>query len=148
MNVEDIKTAIIQKYNNTYFQEVEGDVFFFYGKDKMSPFATIVTKDNDYDHISKLDRAADLFRLNIGVGKNTFRELFEGVPSKPGFGGYVDSGLDFTVLDQIMPHPMYGSMYWMCVLNPSAKTYESLQKYLDEAYDKAKKRILNKEEET
>jgi hypothetical protein len=39
----------------------------------------------------------------------------------PGIGGYVNSGFDFTTLDTIMPHPMYGSA------NPGEETFSAVK---------------------
>jgi hypothetical protein len=37
-----------------------------------------------------------------------------------------------------MPHPVYGRMYWVCVLNPSEETFETkVRRLLAEAYDLA-----------
>ncbi len=48
------------------------------------------------------------------------------------------SDSDFTALDQVMPHPVYGRMYWVCVLNSSEETFETkVQQLLAEAYDLA-----------
>jgi hypothetical protein len=48
------------------------------------------------------------------------------------------SGYDFTALDQVMPHPIYGRMYWVCVLNPRDETFETkVQPLLVEAYELA-----------
>ena len=63
--------------------------------------------------------------------------MFGGIKSKPGIGGFMESGIDFTETNKIMPHPMYGNMYWICVLNPSEETFQALQPYLTEAYHKA-----------
>src|SRR5919199_4080447 len=59
-----------------------GDTFFFYDPQRnidptrRLPFATIVIKDYvDWDEASKLNRP-DVFRVNIGVGRDTFRALF------------------------------------------------------------------------
>jgi len=32
-----------------------------------------------------------------------------------------------TALDQLMPHPVYGRMFWVCVLNPSDVTFQKVQ---------------------
>src|SRR6476661_1026608 len=83
-----------------------GDTFFIYDPDRnleprqQFPFATIVTKDyGEFDRASNLDRAG-VFRLNVGVSKQKFQSLF---PAP-------DAGHDFTALDRIMPHPIYGKM--------------------------------------
>jgi len=119
-----------------------GDTFFSYDPgrdlppDRRFPFATIVTKDYaDFDCASNLNRPS-VFRLNIGVGKETYRSLF-GAPSSPsGTGDGGESDYDFTALDQLLPHPVYGRMYWVCVLNPSAATFQTVVRpLLAEAYD-------------
>jgi len=102
-------------------------------KDHRFPFATLVTSDED-DQFSDLNRPG-VFRLNVGVGKRTFQSLFG--PSK---------GHDFTALDQIMPHPVYGKMYWVCVLNPSDATFEAIKPLLAEAYEAAASKHLQQGE--
>jgi hypothetical protein len=112
-----------------------GDTFFIYDPDRtlegarQFPFATIVTKDyGDFDNASNLDRPG-VFRLNIGVGRETYDSLF-------------DDGADhdFTALDRLMPHPVYGRNHWVCVLNPGDATFETLRPLLQEAYDRAVRR--------
>jgi hypothetical protein len=109
-----------------------GDTFFSYDPDRKLtpdgrfPFATIVTKDyGDFDCASNLNRPG-VFRLNIGVSRVTFQSLF---------GGASDGIYDFAALDQIMPHPAYGKMFWVCVLNPSDGTFEKVKPLLAEAYE-------------
>jgi Family of unknown function (DUF6194) len=41
---------------------------------------------------------------------------------------------DFTALDVLMPHPVYGQNHWVCVLNPSNATFEDIKPLIDEAY--------------
>jgi hypothetical protein len=112
-----------------------GDTFFIYDPDrtlegaKRFPFATIVTKDyGDFDNASRLDRP-DVFRLNVGVGKETYASLFD-----------ASAEHDFTALDRLMPHPVYGRNHWVCVVNPSEATFETLKPLLQEAYDRAVER--------
>jgi hypothetical protein len=109
-----------------------GDTFFIYDPrrnlegSRRFPFATIVTKDyGDFDNASNLDRPG-VYRLNIGVSKDTYASLFED-GAEP----------DFTALDRLMPHPVYGRNYWISVLNPSDATLERLRPLLQEAYDRA-----------
>ena len=121
-----------------------GDSYFIYDPgqqlppDRQHPFATIVTTDA-HDSVSKLSRPA-IFRLNVGVGKDTFHALFGSRSQVPGAETGVDRGYDFSALDQIMPHPVYGKMFWICVLNPSAPTFETLRPLLAEAYGRAVER--------
>jgi hypothetical protein len=110
-----------------------GDTFFFADPERKFPFATIVTKDyGDFDSASNLDRP-DVFRLNIELSKDRFTSLF-------GAGG----DHDFAALDQLMPHPVYGRAHWVCVLNPSPSTLETLKPLLAEAYDRSAKRHQRK----
>ena len=112
-----------------------GDTFFIYDPHrnlegaKRFPFATIVTRDyGDFDNASNLNRQG-VFRLNIGVGKETYASL-------------VDDGAehDFTALDRLLPHPVYGRNHWVCVLNPSEATFETVKPLLREAYERAVER--------
>ncbi len=114
-----------------------GDTFFIYDPERnlppnrQQPFATIVTKDyGDFDNSSNLDRPG-VYRLNVGLSRETFQGLF----GEPGGGGH-----DFTTLDRVMPHPVYGRNHWVCALNPSEATFEGLKPLLAEAYDRAVKR--------
>jgi hypothetical protein len=128
-----------------------GDTFFIYDPNRnldsqrKFPFATIVTKDyGDFDRASNLNRLG-VFRLNIEVGKETYRSLFGRQPTPPGVSGMVNTGHDFTVLDQLLPHPVYAPQSWVCVLNPSDATFQKIRPLLAEAYDLAVSRYTRRE---
>jgi len=113
-----------------------GDSFSIYDPDRdlddarRFPFATIVTKDyGDFDNASNLDRQG-VFRLNIGVSKETFAKLFG-----------AKSEYDFTGLDRLIPHPVYGRNQWVSVLNTSNSTFESIKPLLKEAHAIAMGRV-------
>lgn len=130
------ETTIV-KYIMDTFAGVEtsenfGYTFFFYGSDRMLPFATMISADNEYDRVSNLDRPG-VFRLNIGVSKPTFQALF-------GTGKIDVSTYDFTALDRMMPHPDYAAQSWLCVLSPSDATFEKVRDLLAEAYELAVRR--------
>src|SRR3954470_14379016 len=97
--------------------------FFFYNPpgelppDHRFPFVTLVTTD-EHDQASDLNRPG-VFRLNIGVNKETYQAMFGPQPAFSKTGEVANTGHDFTALDQIMPHPIYAAMSWVCVLNPS-----------------------------
>jgi hypothetical protein len=114
-----------------------GDTFFYYDPErnidpsKRLPFATIVTKNyGEFDNLSKLDRA-DVFRLNISVSRDTFVTLFGHRPTEDPTSGY-----DFAAIDRLMPHPVYASQSWVCVLNPGNETFETVKPLLMVAYSK------------
>jgi hypothetical protein len=111
-----------------------GDTFFLYNPDRnlesrRFPFATIVTKDyGEFDNASNLDRPG-IYRLNISLGRASYVALF---------GEAVDH--DYTALDRLMPHPIYGAQHWVSVLNPSDETFETLKPLLAEAHSRAASR--------
>lgn len=109
-----------------------GYTFFFYDSERMLPFATLTASDNEYDRVSNLD-CPDVYRLNIGVGRQTFQALF-------GSDKVDVSGYDFTTLDNIMPHPEYAKQHFLCVLSPGAATWERVRALLAEAYEIAVQR--------
>ena len=41
---------------------------------------------------------------------------------------------DFTRQRVLMPHPVYGWMNWVCMLNPTETEFERLKGLIDEAY--------------
>ncbi len=112
--------------------EDQGDHYFFAGSTQPAnnrlPFATVMTADR-YDQYSRLDREG-VYRLNIGVSPPTYRARFgpEPFPTDAAEGGH-----DFAALDTIMPHPVYSSMFWLCVLNPGEATFAEVQPLLEEA---------------
>jgi len=57
-----------------------GYSFFFVGDDHRLPFVTIANSDNEYDNVSNLNREG-VFRVNIGVSKDTFQKLVGQVDS-------------------------------------------------------------------
>jgi hypothetical protein len=87
-----------------------------------------------FDNASQLNRP-HVFRLNIGVSRDTFRALFDPPP-----GAARDTSAnshDFAALDRLMPHPVYAPQSWVCVLNPGPETFEAVKPLLAEAYARA-----------
>jgi hypothetical protein len=136
MNEASIIQYIIDTFDGIETATVDGNTFLFYDPDRKFPLATLMTNDLN-DRASNLDRPS-VFRLNIGISKQTYRSLFGEQPPRSGTDDVVEGGYDFTALDQLMPHPVYGRQYWVCVLNPSAATFQAVvQPLLVEAYDLA-----------
>ncbi len=147
MTTAAMDEAVVVNYITTTFPDchtitANGNYFFLDDPASKLTFATLVTTD-EYDQASNLDRPA-VYRLNIGVGKDIFQSLFGPAPSAPDGAGYVNTGHDFTTLDQLMPHPVYGHMYWLCVLSPSAATFQTVQPYLAEAHRLAARRTAKR----
>jgi len=147
VNEAEISRYITETFDGVDVVADSGTSFFFYNPDSnvppdhRFPFVTLVTNDL-HDQFSNLNRPS-IFRLNISIGKQTFRSLF-GDPARSSgrdnaeINGENFSDYDFTALDQVMPHPVYGRMYWVCVLNPDDETFETkVRQLLAEAYDLA-----------
>lgn len=137
-NEATIIQYIADTFDNVHVVEADGNSFFFYGQmgdSNKFPFATLVTKD-DYEKVSDLNRPG-VFRLNVGISKESYLSLFGTPAPRPNADGIIASGYDYAALDQIMPHPVYGNMFWVGVLNPSPATFEKIQPLLAEAYDMA-----------
>jgi len=80
-----IDESFITSYITNTFENVEsavilGYMFFFYRDDQMHAFATIASNGNKYERVSKLDRPG-VYRLNIGISRETFRAMFGKVRS-------------------------------------------------------------------
>ena len=136
-NISLVNESSVVDYITKTFPGVEtttsfGYTLFFYRSDRKLPFATLASSDNDFDRISNLDRPG-VFRLNIGISKQTFQSLF-------GTAKVDVSSYDFTALDVIMPHPHYAQQYFICVLSPSQATFERIRPLLTEAHDRAVRR--------
>jgi hypothetical protein len=129
MNQQAVSHYIADTFDNVHVVATDTSHFFFYGpmtEANKFPFATLVTTD-EHDTASNLSRP-DVYRLNIGVSKATFQSLF---------GPQENTEPDFTALDRIMHHPVYGMMHWVCVLNPGEGTFEKAKELLSEAHETA-----------
>ncbi len=132
MDEAAIMAYLMATFDDVHVAEADGSYFFFDSEVKKFPFATLVTSDS-YDRFSNLGRLG-VFRLNLGISRRTFGELF---PANPDALGLEPPAPDYTALDELMPHPVYAGMYWVCVLNPSAVTFEKVRPLLAEAHAQA-----------
>ncbi len=106
--------------------------------DRRQPFMTLVLTDG-YDQVSNLSRPG-VFRLSLGVSRETYRSLFGPEPGWNREGGPVATGHDFAALDAITPQPFYAPLSWISVLSPGEATWERVKPWIDEAYGLAVKR--------
>jgi hypothetical protein len=143
MDAAAIRKYIVETFAHIQIANDGDNSFFFYGPDgkipeKTFPFATLVT-DDKYDKVSNMSRGG-VCRLNVGISKETFVSLLGQPPRPPGESGIIDTGHDFTAVDEIMPHPIYGHLMWICALNPADKSWKTVQSLLAEAYESAVKK--------
>ena len=123
---DEITDWITTTWPETVVAQALGATFFSLSDKHWPNFATIVTTD-EHDTGAPSNLARDgVFRLNIGVGKETFERLA---------GSITDP--DAAALDTIIPHPVYAKQRWIAILNPSAATFHDVVKPLiAEAHDR------------
>jgi hypothetical protein len=154
-DADSLAQYIKDTYYQVQFEEVDGNTTFFYGDDHKMPFATLLTKDT-HDTVSALNRPG-IYRLDIGARKASFQRYFDKdlliealAPSEEELNdeqelsdtpatdanseALSNANYDYTALDTLMPHPLYGKRHWVCVLNPGEETFEMARILLDEAY--------------
>ncbi len=141
--------AAADAYIRQAFPDVEATTaysytFYFFGAERMLPFATMAMADNEHDRVSDLDRDG-AYRLNIGVSRETYRSLLGDEKPRLGPAGVIEGGHDFTARDRILPHPHYAPQSWVCVVSPSDDTVHAVRGLLREAYDRAVQRATRKD---
>jgi hypothetical protein len=117
---------ILARYPETVVAEALRATFFSLDEKHRPNFATIVTTDeHDMGNPSNLARPG-VFRLNIGVGRETFEGLV----------GTMDSP-DYAALDRFLPHPVYAKQRWISILNPNDATFrDAVLPLIAEAHDR------------
>jgi hypothetical protein len=128
-----------------------GDVFFYVAPDGKvpsgQPFATIVTKDYPGEPSAGLSRA-DAFRVNIAAGahsrRNTRTDAGPDGEVPPVAAPVEQTAIDPRTPDLLMPHPVYGQLGWVAVVNPAARTSEQVLALLHTAHAAAWARWLRR----
>lgn len=133
MNQSELE-EFVAKLDNVQREENFGYIFFFVGDDHRLPFVTIAHSDNDFDNVSALNREG-VFRINIGVSKDTFESLL---------GDSSSENIDYSVLDVFLPHPHYAKQHFVCILNPSQENEETTKQLIIEAHSIAASRLLRR----
>ena len=121
-----ITRSILERYPETVVAEALGATFFSLDTRNWPNYATIVTTD-EHDEGAPSDLARPgVFRLNIGVGRETFERLVGSIESP-----------DYAAFDRVLPHPVYAKQLWISILNPSYETFrEVFLPLLAEAHDR------------
>ena len=101
-----------------------GDAFFYYAPDgevptSVQPFGTIVTKDYPDDTASALGDGR--WRLNIQVSHDRFVALVGEDPRS------LSRVRDFAAPDTVHPHPVYGPLGWISIVNPETTAVLALE---------------------
>ncbi|QRH03634.1 hypothetical protein JQC75_08945 [Shewanella litorisediminis] len=151
MQIEEIFDYCIKEYNGLVLDKNWGERGVFYNPGKVLPkgiyVLTIKEKDGPNDKASNVNRE-NVYRLNLGLSKASFVKLFGPPPQRPSAGSIVYTGHNFEALNEITPHPVYGWMSWVAVLNPSVETFERLKPLISEAVALAKLKFEKKAKNT
>ena len=128
-----------------------GETSLFYNPGKILPngiyFCTIKENDGENDTSSNLTRDG-IYRLSFGIGPPRYETLFGARPARPAKGGIIQGSYDFSALDKLMPHPVYGWMSWVQILNPSEATLKSIAPLIEAAYVNAVSKFNKKTNKT
>lgn len=119
-----------------------GSAFFYFAPDgqipqNVQPYGTIVAKNYPDDTASALD-APGRWRVNIHVDRATFRELTGEEPRS------LIRPRDYAAADSVMPHPVYGALGWLAVVNPGERTTDTVVQLLRGAHDAARARFARR----
>jgi hypothetical protein len=144
LEVKQILEYCSNNFLDTVLVESWGEKGIFYNPNRALKrgiyVLTIKDKDGEHDKGSNLNREG-IFRVNIGLRKSTFINMFGIIPARPAAGDVVGMQYDFTALDTILPHPVYAWMGWISILNPSEQTFEQLKPLIQEAYKLAQEKF-------
>lgn len=140
MKITHIADYILENYNHVNPLNSWGEKSFFVNPNNKlkrgTYFMTIKEKDGENDKSSNLNREG-IFRLNIGVDKELYLNLFGSIPKRPNKGCVIDGNYNFDNINELMPHPIYAWMGWICILNPDIDSFEKCKPMIENAYIKA-----------
>lgn len=121
-----------------------GDAFFYYAPDgqmpkNVQPYGTIVTKNYPDDDASDLDPPGR-WRVNVHIDRAMFQELTGEEPRS------ISRPRDYAAADSVMPHPVYGTLSWISVVNPGERTTDTVMQLLHSAHEAARARLARRNE--
>jgi hypothetical protein len=147
LSPKDIADYIMSQFDGLRPKDKWGETSFFYNPDDSRAhgtyFFTIKQKNGDNDKASNLDREG-VYRLNFCIPQDDFLNFFQHIPQRPNKGGVIQGDYDFTALNVVTPHPVYGWMKWVSVLNPHDNTFDKIKPLIKASYDMAVKKFKAK----
>jgi hypothetical protein len=137
MTAIDLENWLLNNYQGVMVTNAYRERSFFYNPNCSLPkgiyFATIKESDGPNDKASHLDREG-VFRLSVGIGKHNYQNVFGAIPTRPLKGKIIDYDFDFSILDTLMPHPIYAWISWVAINNPKRENLETVKYLLDMSY--------------
>lgn len=129
MNLATLVSTLTHRFSGLVQVSAWGETSLFYNPDgllKRGTYCiTFKEKDGENDSASALNRKEVEYRMNFKITKDTFLAHFNepALPARPAKGKIITlkSGRNYdpTVLDTLIPHPVYGWMGWVSIINPS-----------------------------
>jgi hypothetical protein len=135
-----LAAALLESFEGIVPKASWGETSYFYNPGRRfangAYFATIKLSDGPNDTASALSREG-VWRLSFGVSKARYAALFGPLPARPAKGGIIAGDWDFTALNRLTPHPVYGWMGWCAMLCPGPAELEDCRGLLNEAHSRA-----------
>ena len=140
MNPSEIVDILVARLPGVVPKASWGETALFYNPDNLLPngvyFCTIKERDGANDKSSNLNRPG-IFRVAIGLSAESYERLFGPKPARPAKGSIVNTGHDFTQLNDLMPHPIYAWMGWTQILSPTREHFAEILPFIEEAHHTA-----------
>ena len=116
-DLEAVIDHIRETYPHADVVTIDGAIFFSLDAEKHFPnFVTIVWIDEfDGDKVSNLTSRPGVFRVNIGVSRETYDRLAGSM-----------ANADPAAFDRLFPHPVYARQHWISILNPTDATWRDV----------------------
>ena len=137
MTPDGITEEICRRFAGVVPKDSWGETALFYNPGHLLAhgvyFCTLKQHDGANDHASALYRP-DVFRVSIGLAPASYANLFGNRPARPLKGGCVSTGHDFTILNVLMPHPVYAWMGWAQILSLNRELFDGLLPLIGEAH--------------
>lgn len=134
---EWIEHYVLSHFEGLIALETYGEKTFFYNPTNTLPrgiyFYTLKSHDGPHDKASDLSRPG-VFRMNWQLSSQNFLKLFGKVPQRPAKGTVIEGNYDFTQLGILTPHPVYGWMRWVSIVNPTPSLWPHIEDLLHESY--------------
>ena len=83
--------------------------------------------------------------MNIAVSSAEFARLF-GFPPRQIAENRPSDPVDFAAVDRLVPHPVYGALGWVAVVNPGEATEAEVIRLLEAAHAAAGRRFRRREQ--
>lgn len=148
MQPSDVEAYLLERYDGLRVKDAYAERSLFYNPGGRLPsgvyFVTIKRRDGRNDQSSRLDREG-VYRVSFPLRPASYARIFGERPPRPAKGETVALAEDFTRLGQLMPHPVYAWMHFVCINSPEEHTWNSaIVPLLDEAYDMVRQKFDKK----